>query len=372
MPRLTLPGKRATPTLERRWRAEIDDHVIALAWSPDGRTLAAAAVSGPITIYDAATGAARVTLAGHDFGTTAISWSACGRHFASAGQDGMIRLWDLEAGAPRLELRGGAAWVERLAWTPAARQRYPANVPRGKNATPAAPPPSVDDAPLLASAAGRVVRLWDTDGALVREWNQHSSTVADLAWKPGARLLAVATYGGLTLYLPEAEEARARYQWQGSTLVIAWSPDGAYIATGDQDSTVHFWYAATGEDLQMWGYPTKVRELAWDPASRWLATGGGADVTVWNCSGKGPAGTRPLQLQAHDDRVSALAWQARGALLASGGADGLVILWRPDRGTRSVAETGFNVEVTALAWSPDDRMLAVGTATGSVALHSAP
>jgi WD40 repeat protein len=217
-----------------------------------------------------------------------------------------------------------------------------------------------------------VVRLWGADGALLREWTDHTSTVADLAWKPGRRELAVAAYGGLTLYDPERDEPRARHTWKGSTLVIAWSPDGKYVATGDQDSTVHFWFSATGQDLQMWGYPTKVRELAWDPGSRFLATGGGPEVTVWDCAGKGPEGTRALQLQAHENLVSALAYQGSGPLLASGGADGLVAVWRPDRGRRAAAQTGFNVGITALAWSPDDRWLAVGTEAGTVALHNAP
>ena len=64
---------------------------------------------------------------------------------------------------------------------------------------------------------------------------------------------------------------------------MAWSPDGKVLAHGNQDATVHFWYAQTGTDLQMSGYPTKVRELGWDFTSRYLATGGGRMPCVWDC-----------------------------------------------------------------------------------------
>jgi len=93
-------------------------------------------------------------------------------------------------------------------------------------------------------------------------------------------------------------------------LALAWSPNGQYLATGDQDSTVHFWMVKTGEDLMMSGYPTKVKELSWDSSSRYLATGGGTMPCVWDCSGEGPANTMPQQFEAHTERVTVLALSA--------------------------------------------------------------
>ena len=105
---------------------------------------------------------------------------------------------------------------------------------------------------------------------------------------------------------------------------LEWSPSGKYIATGDQDSTVHFWIANTGQDLQMWGYETKVLELAWSFNSRYLATGGGTQVVVWDCSGKGPENTRPMMLEGHQQLIKHLRFQRQGMLLASGGNDGML------------------------------------------------
>jgi WD40 repeat protein len=108
-----MPGlaKSAAEPLEARWQAEIADHVIALAWSPDGATVAAAAVGGPVTIYDGGTGRVRRTLAGHGFGTTALSWSPSSELLATSGQDGKVKIWSRASGALQHTLDGGAPWV---------------------------------------------------------------------------------------------------------------------------------------------------------------------------------------------------------------------------------------------------------------------
>jgi WD40 repeat protein len=390
--RRTVPSfaQRKEPNaLESCWRADMDGHhVIALRWSPDGRTLAAATADGPIALFDAANGTWRHTLPGHALGTLAIAWRPDSAVLTSAGQDGKIRFWERETGAEQAALLGGGAWVERIAWSEPPTPRGP--VARGRNAV-SQPAPAASAAPILASAAGKVLRFWDESGTLLREVRDHPSTIADLAWMPGtgritprdqapdavtpsdsSAILAVATYGGLTLRRPDRDEPLGRYAWQGSTLVIAWSPDGSYIATGDQDSTVHFWITRTGTDLQMWGYPTKVRELAWDASSRYLATGGGSGITVWDCSGKGPEGTRPLQLEAHEGQLAALTFQRRNAVLASGCGDGLVATWSVGKSKRPLATAQFASGISQVAWSPDDRLLAVGTEQGDVAVFAAP
>jgi WD40 repeat protein len=157
-------------------------------------------------------------------------------------------------------------------------------------------------------------------------------------------------------------------------LVVAWSPDGKYIATGDQDSTVYFWIVQRGQDLQMYGYPTKVRELSWDSTSRYLATGGSDIVTIWDCAGKGPAGSKPIELEAHAELISALGFAHRGLLIASASADGRLIFWKLGKQKRPLplAQAAFDTSISQLAWSPDDGMLALGTESGLVSVCTTP
>jgi WD40 repeat protein len=146
------------------------------------------------------------------------------------------------------------------------------------------------------------------------------------------------------------------------------SPNDAYIATGNQDESVHFWFVETRRDLEMWGYASKVRELAWDARSRLLATGGSNDVVIWDMSGKGPEGSRPLVLRRHTALLGALHFQHRGSLLASGGQDGLVVQWSPltRKTLRSVGS--LDSPITALSWSPDDQFLIAGSRDGTIGM----
>ena len=340
MPRLN-PFASGRTKLTKLWDASIDGHVVSLAWSDALGLVAAASAEGPITLFDAKTGQARFTLDGHGFGTSHLAWSPDGQRLASAGQDGKVRLWDPIAGKQTHALAAGVSWVERVAWGPA-----------------------------LASAAGKKLRLWNRDGEMLREYPDHASTITDIQWHPKESILASVTYGMLAWWRPDEAAAVRELKWASSMLAVAWSPDARHIAVGGQDSTVHFWVVATGDNLQMSGYPTKVRELSWDATGRWMATGGGEAICVWDFAGAGPEGSTPIQLEAHTENLACLAYQPRGALLASGGEDGLVALWQPSMQQGPLALARHDAAVSQLAWSSDDRRLAVGTAEGSIALYT--
>jgi WD40 repeat protein len=348
MPSIKPTSKRIlNPKSLQQWRAQLDDHVNSLAWSPDGKWLAVASISGPITIFAGKTGQVLHVLDGHDFGTCEVAWNASGTTLASVGQDGQVRLWDPESWQERLKLPGGAAWVEHLAWSP--------------------------DGDLLATTAGRKLRLWNgTDGQLIQDYPDHSSTISDVSWQPGKQVLTSTAYGTIMFWQPDRNEPLRNLEWKGSVLVMAWSPDGNYIATGDQDATVHFWITKTGQDLQMYGYPTKVRELSWDSTSRYLATGGGPTVTIWDCSGKGPEGSRPIELKGHATFLSALAFKHRGRVIASASTNGTLMFWQIDKPKQPLLQASLGSGISQLAWSLDDHLVAVGTEAGVVIVYSAP
>lgn len=335
-----MPSKTSDNRLRRSWLASVPDHVIGLPWSPDGKHLAAAAVSGPIVIFESATAKQVATLKGHGFGTANVVWKPTGELLATAGQDGKVRIWDTAMWQERAALDGGSAWVEGLAFSA--------------------------DGTMLASAAGKKVRVWDAAGTMVREFAGHASTVSAIAWR-GSQL-SVASYGGVRLYDVATGETRLNFEWKGSPLAIAWSPNGAMLAHGNQDATIHFWYAAKpATPLQMSGYATKVRELSWDCTSRYLACGGSPAACVWDCGGAGPEGSKPTMLKGHDAPLTALAWQRRGFLLASGGPEGLVNLYQPANKKGPLVGSDMGAAgVSAVAWSPDDKSLAVGGADGTV------
>lgn len=339
MPRAVAAPAVSAPPMAQTWEAQLGDHIVRLEWSPDGSRLAAALVGGPITVFESGGRFVR-ELRGHDFGTLAISWSADSRLLASGGQDGVARIWDPGTGAELHRLAAGAQWVEQVAFSPL--RDY------------------------LAIAAGRHLHLWNGDGVALSEFPPHPSTISDIAWQPGELFFATAAYGQLATFHAARPEAVKSFNWKGSILVVAWSPDGNYIATGNQDSSVHFWYRKTGRDLEMTGYPAKIREISWDSSSRFLATGGSPVVTIWDCGGQGPAGTKPTQLEAHDRFISALAYQHRGGLIASGCQEGAVYVWNHRKPARPLRGAWLGSAVTQLRWSRDDRQLAASSEAGLV------
>ena len=174
--RRKVKRKPPPPALKAMWRSHIDDHPIGLAWSPDGKALAVAGVSGPITLFSGADGAVQHRLPGHTLGTMAVSWHKDGRLLASVGQDGKVRLWDTKRGTQTSEMEGGASWVERVAFSPAGDW--------------------------LVSAAGRKLRLWDTSGVLNYEYPDANSTITDIKWRRDGKQFAISAYNGVVLYGP--------------------------------------------------------------------------------------------------------------------------------------------------------------------------
>lgn len=336
----------ALKSAPEQWSALVDDCIISLAWSPDGAQLSAASVGGSVHIFDAKSGGVQQAFQAHRFGATALAWHPAGVELATAGQDGNVRIWNSQSGELTHELEGGSSWVEHLAWSPSGRY--------------------------LASAAGRALRLWSADRKLLREYPEHSNTIAAIAWRPNTSELASACYGQIRIWRPDSEKPARTFSWKGSMLALAWSPDGQYLCHGNQDSTVHFWIVRSGKELQMWGYPTKVRELGWDRRSRYLATGGGAQITIWDCAGKGPTNTKPVVLKFHQAPLSQLVYQRNGPLLASGCTGGRIAIWDPSKGKQKepLFTAALSSTITQLAWSPSGESLAAASQDGRLAVFS--
>ncbi len=326
-------------TVQADWRSHLGSYVLALHCSPDGARIAAASVDGPIILLDSVSGKEIIRLPGHKSGTMSIDWHPGSRTLLSTGQDGQATLWDTNDGVPIFSVAAGSAWVTKGLIHP--------------------------DGTQFVTAAGRTLRSWSMDGTLLFEETGHPSTIADMQWMPGAASLVTAAYGGLHRRDASTIALLKEFLWKGSSLVIAPSPTGKYIATGDQDSTVHFWITETGDDLHMSGYETKVKELSWNRTGRFLATGGGSAAVVWDCSGKGPEGSRPT-MHAMTAKVTAVAFQRTSDHLAIGDATGTMKIVRPQDDKRPVREFRSGAGISALTWSSDDRNVIVGTNDGSI------
>ena len=121
-----------------------------------------------------------------------------------------------------------------------------------------------------------------------------SSTVGGLAFAPKGFRLAIAHYNGVTLWFPNAQTEPEKLEWKGSHLGVVWSPDGRFVVTSMQESTLHGWRLADRKDMRMSGYSARVRSLDWTVGGKWLATSGSEQLILWPFAGKdGPMGKSP-------------------------------------------------------------------------------
>lgn len=333
-------GKTAARELNPKWRTQLSDHVIGLCWHPSCKSIAVATVDGHVALIDAADGRTIWQRQIHRVGAADLHLSAQGDRLVSAGHDGVAKLLSVDGGDVIAELPGGTSWVERVSFSPSGE--------------------------LILVAAGKHVRLFGSSGELLLSLPDAPFTVSDIAWFHHDPCFAVLTYGVLRLFVPSETDPVQSYEWKGSMLKLAVSPNGRYLATGNQDCSVHLFLTGTTKDLEMSGYPAKVRLLSWDHQSRFLATGGGAACCVWDFAGGGPAGSKPKTLSASRSPLSALAFQHRGELLASGNEDGTLALWLPKQDEVVRGQVCLAAEISQLGWAPDDRGLAAGCADGSV------
>lgn len=326
---------------EPDWRFAADDYITALAWSPDGATLAAASAAGPVQLLDGVSGALRHRLPGHTMGTLALAWSGDGRRLASAGQDGKARLWDPIGGSAMAELDGGSSWVEQLAWSPRSDR--------------------------LATGAGKWLKLWQADGSPLQACGDHASTLTGLAWLKDGRSVATACYGGLSFWRVGQETVERSFPWKGSFVSLALSRDGRHAAAGCQDASMLVWDLKTAKNVGMSGYPGKITLLDWDRKSRFLATNSGDQAVLWDFSGDGPAQRDPLVLEQHRQRITDLSFHPQRDRLASIGEDGLLCLWRLPDG-ELVDLYVLKSRLSKLSWNPRSGALAIGSAEGEVVL----
>ena len=127
----------------RDWRtgatvATVDALAEALAFAPDGKSIATADPTGPAQLWNASTGQLLATLGGQAGGAFDITFSPDGTTLVTAGQDGTIRLWDARTGEQRIALYGhrSAAYTVRF---------------------------SPDATKLASTSADGVVRVWALD-----------------------------------------------------------------------------------------------------------------------------------------------------------------------------------------------------------------
>ncbi|OYX12053.1 MAG: hypothetical protein B7Z15_10625 [Rhizobiales bacterium 32-66-8] len=196
------------------------------------------------------------------------------------------------------------------------------------------------------------------------------SSVGGLAFYPKGLRLAVAHYGGVTLWFPKTEVVPEVLTWKGSHLGVLVSPDSRFIITTMQEPAMHGWRLVDGAHMRMTGYPARVKSFAFTSDGKWLASSGSSEVILWPFQSKeGPMGKQPMMVApSPNGRVSAVACHPKDPVLAVGYDDGMVLMVRISDGAEILLRAPDGAAISSAGWRGDGGAVAFGTTQGGAGL----
>ena len=198
--------------------------VLAVAFSPDGNTLASGSAGGKIRLWDVRTHRQLgKELTGTQGQVNSIAFSPNGSTLASGGSDARVRLWDVHTHHEIGALTGTHGPVNSVAFSP-------------------------DGMTVASGGADDTVRLWNVHthhqtGALAG----HVDKVRSVAFSPDGKTLASGSSDGTVRLWDVAtfqQIGDAFSAAAGRVFAVAFSPDGKTLASGNGDGTVRLWDVA--------------------------------------------------------------------------------------------------------------------------------
>jgi WD40 repeat protein len=319
-----LNNNKNLPVSTIKFRPE--ELVTALAWSPDGASLAIAA-GDRVYLYDSQ------SLMEHDIlqigaYTNSLAFSSRGDWLAAGSRDGILRVWSYE---DIVESRGSGE-IDPL-WTLEAHKK-------GVNSVTFS-----EDGEILASGGiDAIVRLWDVKtgeerGTLIGG----TFSVPGIAFDPKTSILAIVNGDYIRLRDSQTQQIWGTIRAPAPQYSIAYSPDGSLLVSSDIANRIYIWDPEAAFRTGLETYPVPVilegheglagtyRGLVWQiefhPDGDFLASAGGDEtVRLWEIA----SGNLLRTLNAHTAAVTSLAFSPDGSRMASGGLDGLVFIWEVD------------------------------------------
>lgn len=346
-----------------------------LAFSPDGRRLATAD-SSLVRIWDTESGDLVRTLEGHEGDVWSIAFSRDGRSLAAGSADNTVRVWDAESGEPRRVLTGHAQPVGGVAFSPDGRWLASGaddstlklwDATTGEMRREETFSDFVDsvsfspDGAFLAATTGDGLRVWrvvlpqneEADLVDLEQVLAIDESVGSVTFSPdGGRLAAVI---GSAAKLWDARTGRELMTLPGHTnwvTDVAFSPDGTSLATTSFDGTARMWSLLPGEETT-----TVVGEglrVAFSPDGATLATDSADGATLWDAR----TGRALLDLAGHSLRVMGVAFSPDGKRLATASLDATAKEWETTSGRQGSSFIGHEVGVRDIAYSPDGSRIA--------------
>jgi WD40 repeat protein/DNA-binding SARP family transcriptional activator len=272
----------------------------------------------------------RIIPAHSALGAPGVSYSPDGRRLASIGADGFVRVWDVATGERLLELadQPGDYGVD-VAYSP--------------------------DGRLLATTLLGKLIVWDvgTGEQVLKMPGTITGDVDRVDFSPDGTRLAIANLDGRPAIVDLASGAIA-YTLEGhetTTEAVSYSPDGRWLATGDNNGVVMVWDNATRREVATFEHKGRIHAVAFSPDGQRLATAGeDGKLTVWDIPDEKMLLSLPTSSGLYD-----VTFMPDGLRVAGTHQDGATTVWDATTGQLLLTFAGHGSTVISVSAAPDNR-----------------
>ena len=255
---------------------------------------------------------------------------------------GDVFIWDAKSGAQVAALAGQPTIV----WSVAA---------------------SADGKTLITSGYDGKIIVWNVEEKKPQQTIEKKGWIRAVALSPDGKNFAAAMEDGSVIVFETegGKELKTIKAHEAAVYDVAFSPDGALLATGSTDKLAKLWdwkAEMPVEKAKLEGHGDAVWGVAWSKDNVLATCSADRKIKLWNAEGKEQA-----TLEGHKDWVSDVAFSADGLTLASASHDRTAKLWDVTSRKETVSFGPHASTCWTVALSPDG-ILAVGTHNSGVRL----
>ncbi|MCU1264953.1 MAG: hypothetical protein JWM21_1271 [Acidobacteria bacterium] len=273
--------------------------VQAIAFSRDGKTLAAETDQGEIKLWDSRTGEVKKQLHNNQDDPSLIAVATDGDSF--------------------VEVSGG----KLLFWSSGSDAKE--NIP-----LPASPPITAiaisADGKNFALGSGKDIFLLTSTGTVTKTLSSQQGSLSSLAFSDDAHTLGGVLEDGRIEIWDVASARIERTLAAGAEITaLRFSSNGQMLATAAEDHSITLWNLQTGQpQAKLQKHNAAVNALSFSPDGQLLASGSDdRTVVIWDAS----SGKSKRTLKGHDQTVTSVVFSPDGRTLATGSGNASVVLW---------------------------------------------